>query len=174
MGEGALAGAVVARHMALALQQPPGGEEAVDSHRSPGVDATGADSDFGAQAVPIAVGEPGADIDENRGRIHLPQESVRGLRVLGDDRVGVTAAEAMDVLDGGAEVFDRLPAERNSLRLALRRPWRVESPQHRPAVALVSSRLLSALKCLRRRQLLAPVEEPVEDRQDNQRQGGRG
>ena len=69
-----------------------------------GVQLLGADADLGAEAELAAVGEPGRGVDQHRRRVDRGGEPPGGGLVLGDDRVGVLAGEAPDVLDRLVEV----------------------------------------------------------------------
>ncbi len=57
------------------------------------------DADLGTQSVFVAVGKAGRSVDQHRRRIDLAQEAQRGVVVLGNDGIGVVAAEVIDVLD---------------------------------------------------------------------------
>ena len=71
----------------------------------------GGDADLGAQPVLEAVGEAGRDVDHHARRIDLAQEARRGGVRIGDDRVGVMRAVALDVSDRLVERSDDLDAD---------------------------------------------------------------
>lgn len=66
----------------VAAEHPLGGEEALHADGAAGVDAGGGDADLGTQAEAEAVGEAGAGVVEDAGRVHPPQEVLRHLPVL--------------------------------------------------------------------------------------------
>src|SRR5437762_4445173 len=73
--------------------------ELLDADRATGVQLAGGDADLGAEAELAAIGELGRGVVQHDRRIDLVEEFLcRGL-VLGDDRVGVVRAVALDVLD---------------------------------------------------------------------------
>src|SRR5580658_10663094 len=73
--------------------------ELFDADGAARVQPAGGDADLGAEAEFAAVGELRRGVMQHDRRIDLAQEFLRYDLVLGDDRVGVVRAVALDVID---------------------------------------------------------------------------
>ena len=60
------------------------------------------------QTKSVSVGHSGAAVGKDAGGVNGVQEGVDGVRVLGDDDVGVGGAVAVDVVDGLVDGLDNL------------------------------------------------------------------
>ena len=85
--------------------------ELLDADRPARMEAAGGDADLGAEAELAAVGELGRGVVQHDRRIDLAQEFLGRRLVLGDDRVGVVRAVALDVRDGGVDAVDHLDGD---------------------------------------------------------------
>ena len=84
--------------------------ELLDADRAARMQAAGGDADLGAEAELAAVGELGRGVVQHDGGIDFAQEFLRRCGVVGDDRVGVVRAVALDMRDGGVDAVDHLTA----------------------------------------------------------------
>ena len=96
------------------------GAEFGEAHRAAGVEAVGADANFGTESEFEAVVEAGGRVPKNRGAVDFGEEAAGGGFVGGDDRVAVGGAVAVDERDGlidgiddadGDDVVEELGAE---------------------------------------------------------------
>jgi len=92
-----------------AVEDPFGAGEFGEGHGSAGVEFLGGDADFGAHAVLFAVGEGGAGVDHDGGRVYFVGESLCGGDVGGADCFGVAAGVAADVVEGPVDAVNNLP-----------------------------------------------------------------
>src|SRR5215469_6505685 len=78
----------------------------LDSDRSTGVEPSGGNTDFGAEAELAAIGELRRRIMQHDRRVNLAQEFVRRLAIFGHDRVGMTRAITLNMCDCGIDAVD--------------------------------------------------------------------
>src|SRR3954471_22495237 len=69
-------------------------------HRAAGVQLLRGDADLGAEPELAAVGEPGAGVHHDRGRVDHGAEPLGGVQRSGDDGLRVAGRVPTDVLDG--------------------------------------------------------------------------
>jgi len=100
------------RRFTTAGQHPLGRQQAFHAHRTARVDSPSTDTHLGSQPEPVAVRHPRARVVEHARTVHTLQEFERRRLVRGDYAVGVAAAVAVDVLDGGLGVLDQLDRQR--------------------------------------------------------------
>src|SRR4029077_18380123 len=80
--------------------------ELLDADRAARVQPAGGDADLGAEAELAAVGELRRGVVQHDRRIHFAQEFFRRGFVLGDDRIGVMRAIALDMGNRGIDAVD--------------------------------------------------------------------
>src|SRR5208282_6449258 len=80
--------------------------ELFDTDRAARVQPAGGDADLPAEAELTAIGKLRRSIMQDDRRIHLAQKLLRRRLVLGDDRVGVMRAVALDMSDRGVDAVD--------------------------------------------------------------------
>src|SRR5260221_11561005 len=108
MHETTPAGAIVGRDLAAPFEEPAVGEEAVDPDRAARVKLLRADPDLGAEAEAEAVREARARVVKDARGVDLGHEALRRGIVVGDDRVRMTRAVALDVRERVVETGDVL------------------------------------------------------------------
>mmetsp|Transcript_37522 Transcript_37522/g.83522 ORF Transcript_37522/g.83522 Transcript_37522/m.83522 type:complete len:461 (-) Transcript_37522:665-2047(-) len=91
--------AVLRHHLAVALEQPLGGQQALNAHRAAGMDAARGDANLCAQAKAEAVTEACGGVVHDAGAVHPLEEVMCTSRVLRDDRLSVAAAVPVDVVN---------------------------------------------------------------------------
>jgi len=89
-------GSSVRCDLAVAFDQEFVGAELTEAHGAAGVEAVGADADFGAVAKFKAIGEARAGVPVNGGAVDGREEAAGGGFVGGDDGVAVVGAVAVD------------------------------------------------------------------------------
>ena len=94
-------------HVPAAGHDPLVRREIGSAHRPAGVELVGADADLRAKAVFPAVGEAGAGVDDHAGRIDAGHKLLNRRGVGREDRIGVMAAVAVDVIDRGIGISRR-------------------------------------------------------------------
>ena len=107
--------------LALAPEEPPGGEESLHAHRPSRVNAAGADAHLRAEPHAEAVREPSAGVVEHARGVHPAQELLRRRLVLRDDAVRVRASVGVDVIDRLVERRDDLHRAREAAVLVTKR-----------------------------------------------------
>ncbi|MFM1944882.1 MAG: hypothetical protein RI897_3864 [Verrucomicrobiota bacterium] len=97
--------------MAGSEAEPFDGGEFFESHGAAGADFVGADPDFCAHTELVTVGEAGGGVPVDGGGVDGGEEFPGGGFVGSDDAIGVVAAVAVDVMDGGVDALDRADIE---------------------------------------------------------------
>src|SRR5579862_5934470 len=110
---------VVARELPGAPQNVFVAGQAVKPHGAARVQSAGADSDLGAESIPVSIGKARGGVVVDAGGVDLVQEAASGFRILGDDGVGVGRAVAPDVLDGLGQSGNHLHGENQIAVLAV-------------------------------------------------------
>ena len=75
------------------------------------MELVGADTDFGTETILRAIGETGAGVPENTGRIYFTEKFFGGGAITGDNRVAVGAAKFCDVVNRFADAVDDAQAD---------------------------------------------------------------
>merc|ERR1711962_1887308 len=108
MSEGLPASGVVLSRVTIAREDPFCGQKPLNSHRTASMDPRSGDANLRAQTKSVSVGHSGAAVGKDAGGVNGVQEGVDGVRVLGDDDVGVGGSVAVDVVDGLVDGLDNL------------------------------------------------------------------
>ena len=80
----------------------------LDADRAAGVKLARGDADLGAEAEFTAVGELRRGVVEHDGRIHFVEKFLRGLGVLGHDRIGMMRSVFVNMRDRAVDAIDQL------------------------------------------------------------------
>src|SRR5680860_1336189 len=86
-------------HLAVAPDDVLVRGQLAQAHRTARVQLLRRDTDLGAEPELFTVDEPSGGVHHNRGRVHLSGEPARRVEVLGEDHLGVTRPEPVDMVD---------------------------------------------------------------------------